>query len=94
MAAVGIQETVEVLDFVTGLLTDAAAAANDGDGLTTMEVIKVGITNAPAAVKAAMGAGEVVAEVKDLDRAELEVIADKSLALSKAVMSLFSKSAV
>jgi hypothetical protein len=88
---VGIQETSEVLDFVTGLLADAAKAANDGDGLTTMEVIKLGITNAPAAVKAAVGASDVVAEVKDLDRAELEAIAEKALALSKAVMALFTK---
>lgn len=85
----GIQETVEVLDFATGLVNDAVKAKNDDDGLTTMELIKIGITNAPAGIKAAMGSGEIILEVKDLDRAELEMIAEKSLALSKAVMSLF-----
>ena len=84
-----IQETVEVLDFAIGLVNDAAKAKSDGDGLTTFDFIKIGITNAPAAVKAAMGAGDIVVEVKDIDRAELEVISEKSLALSKAVMSLF-----
>lgn len=89
----GIQETVEVLDFVTGLVSDTAKAKNDDDGLTKLEVIRIGITNAPAAVKAAIGSDELLAEVKDLDRAELEVIAEKSLALTKAVMALFSGTA-
>lgn len=88
--AVGIQETVEVLDFLAALLEDAGKASNDGDGLTTIEVIKLGISNAPAAVRAAIGAGEVMAECKDLDRAEMEVVTEKCLAMAKAIMALFS----
>lgn len=85
----GIQETVDVLDFVTAALKDVAEAKEGG--LSGLEVIKLAIANAPAAVKAAAGADQIPAEMKDLDKAELQVLAQKGLDLSKAVMALFSK---
>lgn len=86
-----IKETVEILDFAIDVLNDAAVAREDG--LSTLEVVKVAISNAPAAIRAAIGAGEVVAELGDLDDEELKIIADKGVELSKAVMAFFAKAA-
>lgn len=86
-----IKETVEILDFAIAVLKDAATAREDG--LSTIEFIKIAISNAPAGIRAAIGAGDVVEEMKDLDSAELKVLADKGVELSKAVMAFFAKAA-
>lgn len=86
-----IKETIEVIDFLIGIMEDVADAKADGS-VSTFEVIQLAIANAPAAVRAAVGAEELGAELQDLDKEELKVIADKAIELSKAVMKLFGKS--
>lgn len=84
-----IKESVEMLDFAIAALNDAAVAKEDG--ISALEVVKLAIQNAPAAVRAAMGADQIPAELGDLDKEELKIIADKAIELSKAVMAFFSK---
>ena len=83
-----IKETLEIMDFLMGVVEDAADAKEGG--FDVMDVIKISIGNAPAAVKAAMGADQVVNEMKDLDKEEVKLLADKGVALAKALMKLYA----
>lgn len=83
-----IKESLEVLDFAIAALHDAAEAKEGG--LSAFEIVKLAISNAPAAVKAAMGADQIVVEMKDLDSEEAKLVADKGIELAKAVMAFFA----
>lgn len=86
----GIKEALEIFDAAIAICNDVAEAKADGE-LSTMELLKVAIGNAPASVRAVMGAESVVAEMKDLDKDEAKLLASKGMELSQAVMRLFGK---
>lgn len=86
----GIKEVMEIYDAAISICNDVAEAKADGE-VSYVEMFKVAVGNAPASVRAVMGAELVMEEMKDLDKAELEMIATKSLELANAVMKLFAK---
>lgn len=87
-----ITNTVEVLDFSTQVLNDLAAAKSDDGKISVVEVVQASLKNAPAAVKAAMGADEIALELKDLSPDELKTIAEKSIEVAKAAMRFVGSS--
>ena len=87
---VKIENTVEVMDFITGALKDLAEAKEDGN-ISFIEMIQLAIRNASPAIKAMVGADEIMPELKDLDAAEIKVLAEKGVALANAVMAFFAK---
>jgi hypothetical protein len=87
----GINETLEVLDFSIQVLKDLKAAKQDDGSISVVEIVSMALANASAAVKAAMGADEIVAEMGDLKAEEVKMIAEKGIELAKAAMALLSK---
>lgn len=85
-----VANTVELIDFATGVLKDVNAAKADGN-ISFVEIVQLAIKQASPAIKAALGADQVVLEVKDLDAAEIKLLAEKSVALANAVMAFFTK---
>lgn len=84
----GIDETMEGLEFAEKLISDLADQKDDDGELTALEYIQVAIADAPLAFKAAHGAGKILPELKDLDADESGQIAEKGLAISQAIMRL------
>ena len=85
---IGITETTEILDFATAMVEDLANYKADDGKIDGAEWLQAALGNAPAAASAIMGAGEVKAELADLDEAESKVLAEKGVALSLALMKL------
>lgn len=88
-----IKETREVLDFSIGYVSDLASEKADDGKLDVFEIGRVSLKNAPASVKAILGSDKVAAELSELDAAEIQVLAEKGLALANAVLALLGKSA-
>lgn len=86
----GIQETKDVLDFINGLTTDLATAKADGS-ITTREYIRVAISNGPPAVRAFVGMDQIVSEIKDLDKEELQSLIDELMNIWLNVSKIFLK---
>lgn len=83
-----IKELVEVLDFAKGLVSDLSVRVKDDGNLSIVEIITLVAGNSAAGFAAAKGLGDIGAELKDLDRAEIEQIAGKAVDLAKAVIAL------
>lgn len=83
-----IKELVDVLDFAKGLVSDLDARVKDDGSLSIVEIITLVAGNSAAGFAAVKGLGDISAELKDLDRAEIEQIASKSVELAKAVIAL------
>lgn len=86
--ALGIQETTEILDFLEGVLKDVNEAKPGG--VSRFELVRIAIGNAPAAIKAGIGAGSSLPELADVDSAEGKILANKAIAIANLVMKLFS----
>lgn len=83
-----IKELVDVLDFAKGLVSDIDARIKDDGSLSIVEIITLVAGNSAAGFAAVKGLGDIGPELKDLDRAEIEAIAAKSVDLAKAVIAL------
>lgn len=83
-----IKETTEMMDFATETINDAATKKENDGKIDLMEALQVAGENAPAAVKAVMGADKIDDELKDLDPEEIKTIAGKGLELTRAVTRL------
>lgn len=86
----GIQESSEVLDGAAKIFNDVAAAKENDGEISVFEMMKLAIADSPAAVKAAMGAGKIPAELGDLDPAEVEALLPKAVACANAGLRLFA----
>jgi hypothetical protein len=87
-----IKEIKEGLEFIKGVLVDAVEAKADGD-VTTFEMVKIALSNAPAAVSAVMGLDQAILEAKDIDKDEAKELAGLALEIGKLAMQLFAKAA-
>jgi hypothetical protein len=87
-----VQNTTELLDFTITVLKDVNAAKADGK-ISLMEIIQLAIKDASPAIKAAVGADQVPAELKDLSPDEVKLLAEKGVELAKVVMAFFGKAA-
>lgn len=83
-----IKETNEILDAAIGILKDALEVKPGG--VSRLEALRVAISNAPAVVRAAMGSGNVISELSDIDSAEGKVIANKAIEIANLVVKLFA----
>lgn len=87
-----IKEIKEALEFLKGVLADAVEAKADGE-ISTFEMVKIALGNAPAAVTALIGLDQAVLEAKDLDKDEAKVLAGLAIEIAKLGMQLFAKAA-
>lgn len=87
-----IKEIKEGLVFFKGLLEDVLEAKKDGS-VSTFEMVKIGLSNAPAAVTAFMGLDQALLEAKDIDKDEAKELAGLSIEIAKLSMQLFAKAA-
>lgn len=85
----GIEEITEAFDAAIGIVNSLADAKADGE-ISKLELLKAAMVNAPAVIKGVMGIDKAIEEAKDLDKAELEVIATKGLQLMQ-LWVVFSK---
>jgi hypothetical protein len=85
----GINESVEAYDAAIGIVNDIADKKEDDGKIDKMEMLQVAVYNAPASVRAVMGAEGIPAEWQDLDKEETKILLDKSLELLKAFGRLF-----
>ena len=84
MASVGIQETLDVLDAVQSLTVDAITAFKEHG--VALEDITVVMTNLGKIKTAIEGIGQVPAEIKDVDLAELKVLINKAIDMVDAIL--------
>lgn len=85
---IGIAETKEVFSSLINILERAAKAKADDGKINVAEAIAMAIQSAPEVVKAVIGADQIKAEMKDLDKAEVEEIAILGVQLANAAMAL------
>ena len=88
---VGIKETLEALDFLGDFVAEIAKHKKDDGKIDFGEWIKTAAEVAPEGVKAFLGAGEIQAEVKDLDEKEIGQIAEKAVGIAKKIGEVFAK---
>lgn len=85
----GLKETKEVYEFLHSALGDLAEHKADDGKVSLAEWGQTAMANAPAAVKAFMGADRVDDELKDLDEAELKEVATMGVSLMNDLMKIF-----
>lgn len=85
-----IKEIKEGLVFLKGVLEDAVEANSDGE-VSTFEIVKLALSNAPAAVSAFIGLDQALLEAKDIDKEEAKELAGLALDIGKLAMQLFAK---
>jgi hypothetical protein len=85
-----IKEIREAMEFVKGALSDAVEAKADGE-ISGFEMVKIALSNAPAAVTAFMGLENAVLEAKDLDKEEAKELASMALEIGKLAMKLMAQ---
>ena len=85
---VGLKETLEVLAFLEGTLTDLAKSKADDGKIDYMEWAKIAVGNAPEAMKAIRGMDMLDDELKDLDEAEMRILAAGAMQLALSVVGL------
>lgn len=88
-AKLGIDEIVEAFDGAIGIVKSLADAKADGE-ISKMELLKAAFSNAPGVIKGIAGLDKAIEQAKDLDKAELEIIATKGMELAQAVGKFFS----
>lgn len=84
-----VKNTVEILDAAIAGAKKAKEVMADGQ-VTWVEGLQTAITMAPEVFRAIGGADQVPAELKNVDKAELELLAGKGIELAKAVAALFA----
>jgi len=87
-----IKEIKEAMEFLKGVMADAVESKADGE-ISTFEMIKIALSNAPAGVSAVMGLDQVVLEAKDIDKEEAKELAGLALEIGKLAMQLFATAA-
>lgn len=85
-----VKETLEVLDAGISVAKKLKEVMADGE-MSWVDGVKLAITEAPSLMKAVSGIQAVPSELKDLDRAEIELIAEKGIELVKALSELLPK---
>jgi hypothetical protein len=88
VVSTGIKETTEALDAVVEIISALGHAKSDDGVIDRMEVLKAFVTTAPSSIRGIAGANEIVLEVKDLSREEIEVIAGKALQILEGFRKL------
>lgn len=84
-----IKEIKEALSFLKGLVSDAVEAKADGE-ISGFELVKIGLSNAPAGVSALMGLDQAILEAKDIDKEEAKELAGLAIDIAKLSMKLFA----
>lgn len=85
-----IKEIREALVCVRDVLKDAVEAKADGE-ISGYEMVKMALSNAPAAVQAVMGLDQALLEAKDIDKDEAKELAGLAIEIGKLSMALFAK---
>ena len=85
---IGIKETEEALDFSISLIEDLADHRADDGKVDLFEAGQTVASNAPAGIRAIMGADAIDDELKDLDPEEVKALMPKAVQLMRAVMAL------
>jgi hypothetical protein len=85
-----VKNTLEVMDAAILGLSKLKDAMADGE-VSVVEGITMSFTMAPALFAAFKDVKDMGAELKDLDQAELKILAEKGVEIAKAVMALVAK---
>jgi hypothetical protein len=86
----GIKESSEVLEAAVKIMNDVAAAKENDGSLSIIEELRIAIADAPVAVQAALGAGEIPGELSDLTQDEAMELLPRAMAVSNAALRLFN----
>ena len=86
-----IEETLDVYDYADVVVKKLAEHKADDGKIDGGEITSTLVSTVPSAVKAIVGAGDVSAELKDLDNEELMILATRGAALAQALVALFTK---
>lgn len=86
-----VKEIKEAMLFLKGALADAVAAKSDDGQISVLEMVKMSLENAPAAVSAFLGLDKAWLEAQDLDKDEAKELAGLAIDIGKLSFQLFSK---
>jgi len=87
----GIEETLDIFDYADVVLEKLVYHKSDDGKIDGGEITSTMVTTVPDAVQAIIGAGDVQAELKDLDKEELITIANRGAKLAQCLVALFTK---
>ena len=85
-----IKNVLEVFDFSDKVLDELIEHKKDDGKISLFEWMQTIASSAPSAYRAGKDAGEIKAELADLDSAEIEEIARRGIAVSQKVMTLLA----
>ena len=85
----GLKETREMHQFLSGVLADFAKHKSDDGKVDAGEWLKMAGSNAPAGVRAVMGMDRIDDEIKDLDEKETQEIAAMGVDLMRQLSAIF-----
>jgi len=84
----GIEETLDVLEFLTDCIESLAEAKKNDGKIDLAEWAKAGLANVPSGFSAIKGADQIDDELKDLDDEEKNKLIGSGLDLAASVMNL------
>jgi hypothetical protein len=89
-----IKETLDIFNFVETTLGELIAHKSDDGKIDTGEWLKTAVSTAPSAIKAVMGMQDVIAEMQDIDDAEMKILAGRGVSLAQKLLMLLMPGAI
>jgi len=85
----GIDETMDLVEFAAKIVGSLAGHKADDGKIDGAEIASTLVTSTPAGISAMVGAGDISAELKDLDDAEREKLLGAAMPVLMELVKMF-----